>query len=180
MSRLLPDHSDEVAESRIVRKGVAPSDVPEQLVEPQAKATISMWGRFWAWLQGRTPETAEWALREGIRRVETDNDIRAAEAEKTVAEAAEKYAVADATRRQAAIDERRAEAEADERKANAERTRAEAALKRAEAAHKHAEALDRVAKAISAIKQKGGDVHFEPDDIMRLLGQSDEQSDETD
>jgi hypothetical protein len=149
-------------ESAVVKKHAEPASVPEELEEEQAKATFGWLRTIWNWIRGQTASEARRLKEAGVRAVEGEAAKRVNEAKKLDAEAEKMYAETEQKRQEAAL----LELQRRKQEAQLEGEQLEKDIERAE---RIADAAERVEKAISTIRQKGGDVAFDTEQLKRLL-----------
>jgi len=155
-------NSEAEEEGRIVERHVLPAPVPQHLEAQQEKATRAWHIQLWQWLRGYTGEDINRLKEAGVRRVEADADAKAAEARQKISEAERNFAERERIKQEALLKQ----AEAAKAIAEANKTNAEAMKIRMEAI---VNAVEQLSAAASRIRQNGGDVFLDKDQLKRLI-----------
>ncbi len=153
---------DPKEENVILRKRAEPASVPEELEEDQTEATFGWLRQLWNWLKGHTATEARRLKEASVRKVEGEAAKSQKEAKKIDAEAELIYARKEKKKQEAKREEL-------ERLKERKKLETETLEQKAENSERIANAFERVEKAISRIRQKGGDVALDDEQLQRLL-----------
>lgn len=149
-------------EGAIIKKTAQPAPVPADAQEQQDKASRSFLRELLNKIKGYTAQDAKRLKEAAIQIAEGEAAQKVNEARKIEAEAQKIHAEADYKRQKAALKEiewRKSLREIEECKKNAD----------IENTERQAAAIERLANAISVLKQKGGEVGFDKEQIENAL-----------
>ncbi len=160
MTLLSSPHTED--EGRIVERRALPAPVPDEVASRQQEATVAWHVRLWRWLRGYTAEDINRLKEAGVSRVEAETDAKAAEAALKISEAHKNFAEKEKIAQEALLIKAQAArtiAEADKIKAEAEKLRVDTVV----------DAIDRLSTAASRIRQSGGEIFLDKEQLEKLI-----------
>ncbi|RXK79850.1 hypothetical protein EST62_13250 [Chlorobaculum sp. 24CR] len=146
----------------IIKKTAEPAPVPTIVQEQQDHASRKWYQTLWDKVKGYTATDALRLKEAGIQTAEGEAAQRVNNAKKIEAEAQLLHAEADLKRQEAALKEIEWRSALN----NLQNSQVKEEIENTE---RQAAALERLANAISAIRQKGGDIGFDPNQLVNAI-----------
>lgn len=147
--------NEEPEQNKIVKKTIDPAPVPKDLKNKQIGSTYSWIVRLWRAIREYTVEDIGRLKEAGVSLVENKSNLKAAETYKSLAEVERTFAEAEDLRQAAAL--KKAQAKKVEEEAKEIRIRAKI------------EAFEHLSNAVSRIRQQGGEVAFNLEQLENLI-----------